>query len=90
MSNYKSEKYSDGKYMIYSQAPYPVRIGHVVGAKSTWVAERGPANLGSFPTKKAATAAIIAAHEWDQINPQVQKSIEGMLKRHGLDKPDEA
>ena len=63
MSKYKTEKYASGKYMIYTDAPYSLRIGHVTGARSSWSAEQGPGDLGRFPTKKAATAAIIAAYE---------------------------
>lgn len=54
----KSERYSTGKYMVYTPAPYPRRVGHVAGGKDRWHAEMGPLSLGCFKTKKLAVKAI--------------------------------
>ena len=60
---YKTEKYAATRYDVMYIGAYPRRIGHIVGAKDTWLAERGPINLGYFKTKKAAKEAIIAEYE---------------------------
>jgi hypothetical protein len=60
-----SEIYSTGKYdVLYAndKGQYPRRIGHIVGAKRSWLAEvtlnHLTPNLGYFKTKKAALLAI--------------------------------
>lgn len=57
-SKLKTERYSTGKYSVYTPAPYPRLVGHIVkmfGPK--WHAEAGR-DLGYFSTKKLAVDAI--------------------------------
>ena len=61
----KSEIYATGKYdVLYcnDNGTYPRRIGHIVGAKGSWLAEctlnHLRPDLGYFKTKKAALLAI--------------------------------
>jgi len=61
--SYKTEKYASGKYDVIYTGLYPRRIGHIVGANKTYLAERGPVNLGYFKTRKGAMQAIIAEYE---------------------------
>jgi hypothetical protein len=54
----KTEQYAAGKYDVRDKATSQ-RIGHIVGARDTWLAESGHVSLGYFATKKAAIAAIV-------------------------------
>ena len=51
----RTEKYATGKYMVYLELN---RIGHISGAKRSWLAESGSITLGYYNTKKAAIDAI--------------------------------
>ena len=57
----KTELYSSGKWDVLQtdeQGKYPVRIGHVIGARKVYLAEAGPVNLGYYKSKKNAVEAI--------------------------------
>ena len=62
MSTLKTEKYSTGKYDVLTAGEYPRRVGHIVGAKRSWLAEAGPIVLGYYKTRMAAVDAI-ALHD---------------------------
>ncbi len=61
-TQFKAEQYSTGKYNVRTTPPYPIRIGHITGAKHVYLAEHGRISLGYFKTLKGAAAAIYAAH----------------------------
>ncbi|MHC4238031.1 MAG: hypothetical protein ACYSSM_07325 [Planctomycetota bacterium] len=58
MIKVRCERYSTGRYMVYTSPPYPRRLGHIEGGRNRWLAEFGLESLGYFRTKKLAAAAI--------------------------------
>ncbi len=54
----KTEKYSSGKWDVLTVAPYPVRVGHIIGGNKRYLAEMGGLTLGYFNTLKQAQEAI--------------------------------
>lgn len=56
--NLKTEKYASCKYDVLTKNEFPRRVGHIIGAKTSWFAECGPISLGYFKSKKLAVSAI--------------------------------
>lgn len=57
----KTELYSPGRWDVLhtdENGQYPVRVGHIIGARKVYLAESGPTNLGYYTSKKNAVAAI--------------------------------
>ncbi len=59
---FKTEQYMTGHYDVRTVPPYPIRIGHITGAKHVYLAEHGRVSLGYFKTIQAAAKAIYTAH----------------------------
>ena len=57
-TNLHTEKYSASKYFIYTTGDYPVRVGHIIGARKVYLVEAGRADLGYFKSLKSALEAI--------------------------------
>ena len=58
MPKLKTERYASGKYDVITVGEYPKRVGHIVGGRDTWLAERPYQELGYFKTLKQARQAI--------------------------------
>jgi hypothetical protein len=74
----KTEKYSAGKFFVYTKGDYPRRVGHVVGARSSWHAEAGAVDLGYHKTKKAAVQAIASEVGATESNPDIDLDKAGI------------
>ena len=85
----KCERYSTGKYMVYSTGEYPQRVGHIVGGKSAWHAESGQLDLGYFKTKKLALAAIADEEQYQYAEASCLKHREMFYVAQGCGKCDD-
>ena len=63
MNTLKTEKYATGKYDVLTLGEYPRRIGHITGARDTWLPEIGHVSLPYQKTRKAAVHAIALHHQ---------------------------
>ena len=54
----KAERYAQGKYDVITTGDYPRRVGHITGARDTWLPEIGYQSLRYQKTLKAAVDAI--------------------------------
>ena len=68
----KTEKQAPGKYEVYTTGDYPRRVGFIVGAKDTWLAESGSTSLGYHKTKISALESIAAYCDDDSQKETVQ------------------
>ncbi len=61
MKGYKTEAYGDGRYNVLTTGPYPRQIGFIKkGTDGLFKAEAGQLELGVFPSKAEAAAAVWA------------------------------
>jgi hypothetical protein len=58
MKTLRAEKYATGKYDVLTVGEYPRRVGHITGARDTWLPEIGYEQLRYQKTLKAAVDAI--------------------------------